>query len=222
MRWKAQREPEANYTSSESAGFICRNRRYYLFESSAGRWEDGRFEICATSAMRPVRRRLRRASIQTCASSTSACPAAESPRPGRSRAACRARHRHGHGVGGRGDVVRSARARGGRLPPEGHEPRAPSACARRCARAAASRFRARSCHASSRSFATRTAPPRSCSRTGSQPLTSREWQVLDLLRMRLSTAEMARRLFISQTTVRSHVAALLRKLDVPDREAAVR
>ncbi len=54
------------------------------------------------------------------------------------------------------------------------------------------------------------------------PLTSREWQVLDLLRMRLSTAEIARRLFISQTTVRSHVAALLRKLDVPDREAAVR
>ena len=57
---------------------------------------------------------------------------------------------------------------------------------------------------------------------GVAPLTSREWQVLDLLRMRLSTAEMARRLFISQTTVRSHVAALLRKLDVPDREAAVR
>jgi two-component system nitrate/nitrite response regulator NarL len=57
---------------------------------------------------------------------------------------------------------------------------------------------------------------------GVAPLTSREWQVLDLLRMRLSTAEMARRLFISQTTVRSHVAALLRKLDVPDREAAIR
>jgi DNA-binding NarL/FixJ family response regulator len=54
------------------------------------------------------------------------------------------------------------------------------------------------------------------------PLTSREWQVLDLLRQGLSTGELAERLFISRTTVRSHVAALLRKLDVPDRESAVR
>ena len=54
------------------------------------------------------------------------------------------------------------------------------------------------------------------------PLTSREWQVLDLLRLRLSTAEIARRLFVSQATVRTHVASLLRKLGVADREAAVR
>ena len=53
-------------------------------------------------------------------------------------------------------------------------------------------------------------------------LTSREWQVLDLLRMNLSTAEISERLFVSQATVRSHVAAILRKLRVPDRESAVR
>jgi DNA-binding NarL/FixJ family response regulator len=33
---------------------------------------------------------------------------------------------------------------------------------------------------------------------------------------------MAQRLFVSQTTVRSHVAAVLRKLRVPDRDAAIR
>jgi DNA-binding NarL/FixJ family response regulator len=54
------------------------------------------------------------------------------------------------------------------------------------------------------------------------PLTSREWQVLDLLRHGLATSEIARRLFVSPATVRSHVAAVLRKLRVPDREAAVR
>lgn len=55
-----------------------------------------------------------------------------------------------------------------------------------------------------------------------QQLTSREWEVLDLLRRGLSTAEIARRLVLSQATVRSHVAAILRKLRVPDRAAAVR
>jgi DNA-binding NarL/FixJ family response regulator len=53
-------------------------------------------------------------------------------------------------------------------------------------------------------------------------LTSREWQVLDYLRQGLGTAEIARRLFVSPATVRSHVAAVLRTLRVPDREAAVR
>jgi len=53
-------------------------------------------------------------------------------------------------------------------------------------------------------------------------LTGREWDVLELLREGLSTAEMADRLFISRTTIRSHVAAVLHKLRVPDREAAVR
>jgi two-component system nitrate/nitrite response regulator NarL len=53
-------------------------------------------------------------------------------------------------------------------------------------------------------------------------LTSREWQVLDLLRQGLATSDIARRLYVSPATVRSHVAAVLRKLRVPDRQAAVR
>jgi len=53
-------------------------------------------------------------------------------------------------------------------------------------------------------------------------LTGREWDVLELLREGLSTAEMADRLFVSRTTIRSHVAAVLHKLHVPDRGAAVR
>jgi DNA-binding NarL/FixJ family response regulator len=52
-------------------------------------------------------------------------------------------------------------------------------------------------------------------------LTSREWEVLDLLRQELSTAEIGRRLFIAPVTVRTHIAAILRKLDVRDRRAAL-
>jgi DNA-binding NarL/FixJ family response regulator len=54
------------------------------------------------------------------------------------------------------------------------------------------------------------------------PLTSREWEVLELLRQGATTAEIARRLSLSPATVRSHIAAVVRKLDVPDRESAVR
>jgi two-component system, NarL family, nitrate/nitrite response regulator NarL len=53
-------------------------------------------------------------------------------------------------------------------------------------------------------------------------LTSREWQVLDLLRQGLTTSDIARRLYVSPATVRSHVAAVLRKLRVPDRDSAIR
>ncbi|MDX6521221.1 MAG: two-component system, NarL family, nitrate/nitrite response regulator NarL [Gaiellales bacterium] len=53
-------------------------------------------------------------------------------------------------------------------------------------------------------------------------LTSREWEILDLLRQGASTAEIAERLTISRATVRSHVAGILRKLRVPDRDSAVR
>jgi DNA-binding NarL/FixJ family response regulator len=52
-------------------------------------------------------------------------------------------------------------------------------------------------------------------------LTSREWEVLELMRQGHSTAEIAEALFVSATTVRTHVAAVLRKLRVPSREAAV-
>ena len=53
-------------------------------------------------------------------------------------------------------------------------------------------------------------------------LRQREWEVLELLREGLSTAEIAKRLFIADVTVRSHVSAILKKLRVPDRDAAVR
>ena len=52
-------------------------------------------------------------------------------------------------------------------------------------------------------------------------LTSREWDVLDLLREGLSTEEISKRLFVSRGTVRSHVATMLKKLNVPNRAAAV-
>ncbi len=57
---------------------------------------------------------------------------------------------------------------------------------------------------------------------GSALLTAREWDVLELLRGGASTAEIAGRLFVSTTTVRTHVSAILRKLGVADRQAAVR
>lgn len=53
-------------------------------------------------------------------------------------------------------------------------------------------------------------------------LTSREWEVFNLLRQGLDTQEIARRLFVSPVTVRTHVAAVLKKMKVPNREAALR
>ena len=53
-------------------------------------------------------------------------------------------------------------------------------------------------------------------------LTEREAEILELMGQGLSTEQMADRLFVAPVTVRSHVAAILRKLRVTDREAAVR
>jgi DNA-binding NarL/FixJ family response regulator len=53
-------------------------------------------------------------------------------------------------------------------------------------------------------------------------LTDREWEVLHLMREGKSTSEMAAELFVSAVTVRSHVSAILRKLQVSNREDAVR
>ena len=53
-------------------------------------------------------------------------------------------------------------------------------------------------------------------------LTSREWDTLDLMRQGLTTAQIAEKLFVSPVTVRTHVSAILRKLQVSDRDAAVR
>lgn len=52
-------------------------------------------------------------------------------------------------------------------------------------------------------------------------LTSREWEILELLSEGLSTAGIASRLVISSSAVRVHIAAVVRKLGVPDRAAAV-
>jgi DNA-binding NarL/FixJ family response regulator len=43
-----------------------------------------------------------------------------------------------------------------------------------------------------------------------------------MMREGLPTDEIARRMFISPVTVRSHVSAILRKLNVPDRQSALR
>jgi DNA-binding NarL/FixJ family response regulator len=52
-------------------------------------------------------------------------------------------------------------------------------------------------------------------------LTRRQWDVLELLAEGMTSAEMAASLSITQATVRSHVATILRKLRVSTREAAV-
>ena len=52
-------------------------------------------------------------------------------------------------------------------------------------------------------------------------LTDREWEVLELMRQGLATEQIAERLFISPVTVRTHVSAILRKLQVPTREEAL-
>jgi DNA-binding NarL/FixJ family response regulator len=52
-------------------------------------------------------------------------------------------------------------------------------------------------------------------------LTSREWEVLDLMRDGLSTREIAGRLVISDVTVRRHIGAVLKKLQVQSRAEAL-
>lgn len=53
-------------------------------------------------------------------------------------------------------------------------------------------------------------------------LTSREWEVLELMRQGEPTRSIAGRLFVSEGTVRTHVASILKKLKAPDRESAIR
>jgi DNA-binding NarL/FixJ family response regulator len=52
-------------------------------------------------------------------------------------------------------------------------------------------------------------------------LTSREWEILGLLREGLTTAQIARRLDVSPVTVRRHSSSILRKLRVRDRNELV-
>jgi DNA-binding NarL/FixJ family response regulator len=53
-------------------------------------------------------------------------------------------------------------------------------------------------------------------------LTSREWQVVDLMRHDMSTGAIAQRLNLTPATVRSHISSIRRKLEAPDRESVVR
>jgi DNA-binding NarL/FixJ family response regulator len=64
-------------------------------------------------------------------------------------------------------------------------------------------------------------------RLASQPregpsLSAREWEILELLAEGAGTADMARRLFLSQVTVRRHISSILSKLGVSSREEALR
>jgi DNA-binding NarL/FixJ family response regulator len=65
-------------------------------------------------------------------------------------------------------------------------------------------------------------PSLNCPRGRRVALTAREWDVIALMHEGLSTAETAERLVVSPVTVRRHVSTAVRKLGVPDREAAVR
>jgi DNA-binding NarL/FixJ family response regulator len=65
-------------------------------------------------------------------------------------------------------------------------------------------------------------PARARRRVADRPaLTAREWQVLELLRSGLTTAEVAERLVLSPITVRSHAHSIRRKLGVASREEAL-
>ena len=52
------------------------------------------------------------------------------------------------------------------------------------------------------------------------PLTQREHEVLQLLSQSFTNDQIARRMQISRETVKNHVSAILRKLEVPDRMSA--
>jgi DNA-binding NarL/FixJ family response regulator len=68
----------------------------------------------------------------------------------------------------------------------------------------------------------RTSAPRRRAIVGpSARLTSREWEVMDLIARGLSTRQVAEQLTLSPTAVRVHIAAAVRKLELGSREQAI-
>jgi len=67
----------------------------------------------------------------------------------------------------------------------------------------------------------RSAPAKRAAPPGLDELTPREVEVLKLIAAGLSNAEIAKELFVSETTVKTHVAHLLTKLRLRDRVQAV-
>lgn len=63
--------------------------------------------------------------------------------------------------------------------------------------------------------------PRPATRSNPRQLTRRELEILGLLTEGLTNPQMARRLYLSERTVSHHVSAILQKLDLPTRSAAV-
>ena len=122
-----------------------------------------------------------------------------------------------HARGRRGPVRRAARRRP-RLPAQGRRPR------RDHPRGPRRRRRRRRCTAPRSPGASPTSSP---ARTATTPppvfpeLTDREREVLDLVAAGCGNHEIARRLALSEKTVRNHVSAILLKLQVRDRAAAV-
>jgi DNA-binding NarL/FixJ family response regulator len=64
--------------------------------------------------------------------------------------------------------------------------------------------------------------PRRATKDNPHGLTTRQMEVLDLVSERLTNAEIAERLFLSERTVDHHVSAILTKLDVTTRDEATR
>jgi DNA-binding NarL/FixJ family response regulator len=56
---------------------------------------------------------------------------------------------------------------------------------------------------------------------GNARLTSREWEVLNLIASGLSTRQVAEKLTLSPTAIRVHIAAVVRKLGVESRAEAI-